>query len=84
MMYITYTDLKSFIKKINGCAEKPRKTHRKIFNMDEYVTCGFSVSTIDDKENKNSLYRGENYTKKFLSYLREYTTNCQTTIIILS
>ena len=41
MMYITYTDLKSFIKKINGCVEKQRKTHRKIFNMDEYVTCGF-------------------------------------------
>ena len=44
----------------------------------EYILYGYSMSTIwasDNIENKHTLYRRENFMKKFCNFLREHATN---------
>ena len=61
MPYIIYADLESLITKI-----------------DKHIPCRYPISTIwgfDNIETKHSLYRGEDFLKRFSSSLREYATN---------
>ena len=44
----------------------------------EHIPCGYSMSAtwaLDNIENKHSLYRGEDCTKRFCSSLRKHATN---------
>ena len=73
MLYITYADLESLIKRIDGCANSPDKSSTT--KIGERILCGYSMSTIqtlDGTVNKHNIYRGENYMKKFCESLREY------------
>ena len=44
MPYITYADIESLIKKIDGCANNPDKSSAT--KIGEYIPCGYSMSTI--------------------------------------
>ena len=76
MSYIIYADMESLIKKINGCAKNPESSSTK--KLGAHIPCGYSLSTIwafDNIENKHTLYRGEDFMKKFCTSLREHVTN---------
>ena len=71
---ISYVDFETLIKKIDGCANNLEKSSAK--KLGEHITCGYSMSTVwlfDNIENKDS--RGENFMKRFCSFLREHATN---------
>ena len=58
--YITYGDLESLIKKIDGCANNTEKSLTT--KVVEHIPYGYSMSTIwefDHIQNQHSLYRGE-------------------------
>ena len=60
MPYITYADIESLIRKIDGCANNPEKSLKVIIG--EHIPCGYSMSTIagfDHIESKHTLYRGK-------------------------
>ena len=66
MLYIFYADLKSLIKKIDGCTNNPEKSSAT--KIGEHIPRGYSMSTIwvfDDIENKHALYCREDCMKKF-------------------
>ena len=74
--YINYADLKSLIKKIDGCANNQEKSSAK--KIGKPVPSVYSMSTIwafDTTGNKHSLYGGEDCMKKFCSSLRKHTIN---------
>ena len=74
--YINYADLKSLIKKIDGCANNQEKSSAT--KIGKLVPSVYSMSTIwafDTTGNKHSLYRGEDCVKKFCSSLRKHTIN---------
>ena len=57
MPYITYADIESLIKKIDGCANNPDKSSAT--KIGEYIPCGYSMSTIlafDSIKTKQTLY----------------------------
>ena len=76
MSHIIYADLESLSKKVERCANNPKKSStRKIV---EHIPCRYSMSTIwafDNKEQEHTLYCGEDCMKKFCSSLRKHTTN---------
>ena len=52
-----------------------RSTTTTTNTEDEHIPCGYSMSTIwtlDDIENKNEVYRGEDCMKTFCECLREH------------
>ena len=60
MSHVIYADLKSLIKKIDGCANNAVKPSTA--KLGEHIPCRDSMSTIwtfDNLENKYSLYRGK-------------------------
>ena len=76
MAYISYAETWSLNVQIDGCANDWEKSCSiKLVN---HIPCGYSMSTIwafDHIENKHTFYRGENFTKKTCSSLREHATN---------
>ena len=76
MPYITYADIESLIKKIDGCANNPENSSRT--KIVEHISCGHSMSTIwafDNTANKHTFYPEEDCMKKFCTSLREHATN---------
>ena len=74
--YIIYADIKSLIRKIDGCANNPENSSTK--KIDEHIPCGYSMSKIwefDHTEKKDTLYRGKDCMKKICTSLREPTKN---------
>ena len=72
MPYIIYSDIKSLIKKINGCVNNPENSSTA--KIGEPFPCGYSMSAIwifYHIENKHTLYRGIDCMKKFCTSLRE-------------
>ena len=54
--YITYADMESLIKKLNGCANNSSTT-----KISEYIPCQYSMSifwAFNHIENKHTLYIG--------------------------
>ena len=73
MECIIDANLQSMIKKIDNCKNNPEKSSTT--KIGEHIPCGYSMSTIwtfDSITNKLSLYRGEEYVKKFFISLREH------------
>ena len=73
MPHIIYADIESLIRKIDECANNPKKS--STMKIDKHITCGYSMSTIwgfDHIENKKSLYRGKDCMKKFCDSLKEH------------
>ena len=76
MPYIIYADIESLIRKIDGCKNNPEKSSTT--KISEHIPCGYSMSTIwefDHTENKHTLYRGEDFMKRFCASLREHPKN---------
>ena len=72
MSYITYADIKSLIRKIDGCANNPEKSSTT--KICEYIPCGYSMSKIwgfDHREDKHTLYCRKDCMKKFFTSLKE-------------
>ena len=72
MPYIIYADLESLIRKIDGCANNPKKSSTT--KLGEHIPCEYSMSTIwgfDHIEDKHTLYRGEDCMEKFCTCLKE-------------
>ena len=70
---IIYADLESLIQKINGCKSNPTKSSTA--KLGEHIPSGFSMSTIlsfKDTKNKNEVYRGKDYMKKFCECLKKH------------
>ena len=66
MLYMIYIDLESLIKKIDGCANKPKKSPS--VKTGENVYCGYSMPaiwTFDTIEKKKT---------QFISWTRLYET----------
>ena len=76
MPYINHADVSLLIKKIDGCANNPGKS--SITKIREHIPYGYLMSNIwafDIIENKDTLYRGEDFMKKFCTSLREHASN---------
>ena len=59
MSYNIHADIKSLIKKNDGCAKNPKKSSTT--KIGEHIPCRYSMSTIwtfAKIENKHTLYRG--------------------------
>ena len=64
MPYIIYADMKSLIKKTNGCANNPEIS--LITKTGEHNSCGYSMSknlAFNNKKSKHTLYYGGDYRK---------------------
>ena len=71
--FIIYGDLKSLIKKVNGCKNNPEKSSTR--KISEHIPCGYSISTIwtlDGVENEHNVYRCKDWIKKFCQFLSEH------------
>ena len=76
MPFITYEDIKSLIRKIDGFPNNPENSSTT--KIGEHIPCRYSMSTIwgfDYIEDKHTLYRGKDCTKKFFTSLREHAKN---------
>ena len=76
MSCIIYADIKSLIKKIDGCANNPENPSTT--KIGEHIPCGYPMSNIwdfDSIENKHTLCREKDCMKKFCTSLRKHTTN---------
>ena len=61
------------MEKIDGYKNNPENLFTTKVN--EHITSGFSRSTIPlfrSIENRNNVYRGENFMKRFCEFLREH------------
>ena len=59
MSCMTYADIESLIRKIDGCANNPENFSAT--KVGEHILCGYSILTIctfDHIENQHTLYRG--------------------------
>ena len=76
MPYIIYADIKSLVRKIDGCANNPEESSTT--KIGKHIPCGYSMSAIwgfDYIEGKHALYRGKDCMKKFCTSLREHANN---------
>ena len=76
MSYIIYADIKSLIKKIDGCTNNPENSSTT--KAGNHILSGYSMSRIwafDHIESKHTLYRGKDCMKKFCESLREQVKN---------
>ena len=74
--HIIHADMKSLIKKIDGCANNPENSSTT--KIGEHILCGCSMSTVwafDHIENKDTLSSGKHCMKKFCESLREQAKN---------
>ena len=74
--YVIYADIKSLIRKLDGCANNLEKSSTT--KIGEHIPCGYSMSTIwrfDHIEDKHTLYLGKHCMKKFSTSLREPAKN---------
>ena len=65
MLYITYVDIESLIKKVDERANNPEKS--STIKIGEHIPCGYSISTIwafDHRENKHIVGK----TKSFVNF----------------
>ena len=65
-----YADIESLIWKVNNCQGNPEKA--SITKIRKQITYKYSIWTtwtFDHIQNKHSLYRGENYRRRFCEYL---------------
>ena len=72
MSYIIYADIKSLIRKIDGCANNPEKSWA--IKIGEHIPCRYSMTAIwrfDHIESKHNLSPWKDCTKKFCTYLRK-------------
>ena len=70
MPYITYADIESLIKKIDGCVNTPENSSTT--KIGKHIPCGYSMSTtwvFDNIENKHTFYCGEDCMKRFCTSL---------------
>ena len=75
MPCITYADIESLIKKIDGRANNPENS--LTVKIGEHIPCEYSMSTIwafDNTYKKYTLYSGD-CMKKICTSLREHATN---------
>ena len=71
--FTIYADLECLIEKIDRCENDPENSFTT--KVGEHVPSGFSISTslsFKSIENKNDVYRGKDYMKKFCESLREH------------
>ena len=76
MPCIIYADIKSLIKKIDGCVNNPENSSTR--KIGEQISCRYSMSTIwafDNKENEHIFYHGEDCMKMFCTSLRGHIKN---------
>ena len=76
MPYIIYADIKSLIKKIDGCENNPESSSTT--KIGEHISYGFPMSTIlefDHIKSKHTVYRGKDCTKCFFGSLKENAKN---------
>ena len=76
MPYIIYADIKSLIRKIDGCANNPEKSSST--KIGEHIPSEYAMSTMwgfDHIEDKHTLYHGKDCMKKFCTSLREHAKN---------
>ena len=76
MPYISFADIESFIKKLDGYANNLENSSTT--KIGENIACGYSISTIwafDHIENTHTLYRRKYCMKKFCESLREHARN---------
>ena len=74
--FIIYANIKSLVKKVDGCANNPENSSVK--KIGEHIPCGYSLSTIsefDQIEDKPTLYRGKDCMKKVCTSLSEHAKN---------
>ena len=72
--FIIYTDLECLIEKIDGCKNNPENSSTS--KVSEHIPSDFSMSTISSFksiQNKNDVYAGKDFIKKFCESLREHT-----------
>ena len=72
--FIIYSDLECLIEKIDGCKNNPEKSSTS--KVSEHIPSDFSMSTISSfksMQNKNDVYTGKDFIKKFCESLREHT-----------
>ena len=72
--FIIYADLERIIEKIDGCKNNPKNSPTT--KVSKHIPSSFSMSAISSFksiENKQDVYRGKDYMKKFCEYLREHT-----------
>ena len=73
---IIYADLKSLLKIVDGCKNKPEKLSAT--KVGKHIPSWHSMPTIctfDGIENKHDVYRGEDCMKKVCESLREEAIN---------
>ena len=71
--FIIYADLECLIEKIYRCENNAENSFTT--KVGEHSPSGFSISTIlsfKSIENKNDVFRGKDYMKKFCESLREH------------
>ena len=70
--FIIYADLGCTIEKTDACKHNPENSSTT--KLTEHIPSGFSMSTISLKiiQNKDDVYRGKHYMKKFCQSLREH------------
>ena len=71
--FIIYADLECLIEKIYRCENNAENSFTT--KAGEHSPSGFSISTIlsfKSIENKNDVFRGKDYMKKFCESLREH------------
>ena len=77
MPYIIYADLKSLIKKQMDVQkiQKNLQQHIQLNIFFRNIQCQLYIWVFHNLEYKHSLYRGEDFMKKFCSSLREHASN---------
>ena len=76
MPFIIYDDIESLIRKIDGFPNNPENSSTTKIGV--HIPCRYSMSTIwgfDHIEDKHTLYRGKDCTKKFFTSLRQHAKN---------
>ena len=76
MSHIIYADIKSLIRKVNGCANNLEKYSTTEIGV--HIPPGYAMLKIwrfDHIENKHTFYCGKDCMKKFCTSLKEHTKN---------
>ena len=75
--FIIHADLECIIEKIDGYGCKNHPENSSTTKVSKHTPSGFSMSTLlsfRSIENKNDVYRGKDYMKKFCESLRKHAT----------
>ena len=73
--FVIYADLECLLLKQQSCQNNPNESYTERKAIHE--PCGYALNLVcsfDSKQNKQSLYRGNDCIKKFCSDLKEFET----------